>query len=276
MKAEHHSGSWSMKWIKFFLFMTNVMFVFTAILVISTGAAVQSIYSDFTNFIDDQFYSPTLMFIFIGVITLLIATFGFIGTIRESTLLINIYCGLLSVVFLLEVTATLVGVYHREELDGLLVQTMNSSIQHYAWNSHLQESVDFMQIELECCGIRSWTDWENVFAVIDLDNGNTRAELPASCCATYLEGECVPFVAGCYPRMLALLTHCSRTVISGILLVAFVQISSAMFAFMLAKRIRLVKTKLSLSNVKYENTGSFDYRRLQELTIENSKDHFFK
>lgn len=57
---------------------------------IATGVAVESVYKNFTSFVDEQFYSPTLMFIAVGVITLAIATFGFIGTFRESALLINI------------------------------------------------------------------------------------------------------------------------------------------------------------------------------------------
>ncbi|XP_062546929.1 CD63 antigen-like [Armigeres subalbatus] len=266
------TGSWSMKWIKFFLFMTNVMFVFVGVLVISTGAAVKSVYSDFTAFVDEQFYSPACMFIIVGVITVSIAMFGFIGTIRESSLLINIYCGLLSVVFLLEVTATLVGVHHRHEVDGILKQSLNSSLQRYPWNSHIQKSVDFMQIQLECCGVHNYHDWEDVFAVVDLDNGDLVAELPASCCREYQDGDCVPHAIGCFPKMYALLRHCSKTVFSGLLLVAAVQILAAMFAFILGKRIRLVKTRSSLDALKYTATvGAFDYRRLAELSIEKSK-----
>lgn len=271
-QKQQQTGSWSMKWIKFFLFMTNVMFVFVGVLVISTGAAVRSVYSDFTAFVDEQFYSPACMFIVVGVITVAIATFGFIGTIRESSLLINIYCGLLSVVFLLEVTATLVGVHHRHEVNGFLRQSLNSSLQRYPWNSHIQKSVDFMQIELGCCGVDSYQDWEDVFAVVDLDNGDVMAELPASCCREYLDGDCIPYQAGCFPTMYALLRHCSKTVFSGLLLVSTVQILAALFAFILGQRIRLVKTRSSLDALKYKTTvGAFDYRRLAELSIEKPK-----
>ncbi|XP_065076946.1 CD63 antigen-like [Ochlerotatus camptorhynchus] len=273
MQLEHHrSGSWSMKWIKFFLFMTNVNFIFIGVLVISTGAAAKSVYSDFTAFVDEQFYSPACMFIIVGVITVAIALFGFIGTIRESSLLINIYCGLLSVVFLLEVTATLVGVHHRHEVGGILKQSLNSSLERYPWNSHIQRSVDFMQLELVCCGVNSYRDWEDVLAVIDLDNGDLVAELPTSCCREYLDGNCVPHSEGCFPKMYALLRHCSKTIFSGLLLVAFVQILAAMFAFILGKRIRLIKTTSSLDALKYDNTvGAFDYRRLAELSVEKIK-----
>lgn len=268
----HRSGSWSMKWIKFFLFMTNVMFVFLGVLVISTGAAVKSVYSDFTAFVDEQFYSPACMFVIVGMITVTIALFGFIATIRESSLLINIYCGLLSVVFLLEVTATLVGVQHRHEVGGILKQTLNNSLQRYPWNSHIQGSVDYMQLELECCGVNSYQDWEDVFAVIDLDNGDLVAELPASCCREYLDGNCVPHGEGCFSKMYTLLRHCSKTIFSGLLLVAVVQILAAIFAFILGKRIRLIKTISSLDALKYNNTvGAFDYKRLAELSVEKAK-----
>ncbi|EAT42972.1 AAEL005545-PA [Aedes aegypti] len=182
------------------------------------------------------------------------------------------YCGLLLVVFLLEVTATLVGVHHRHEVNGFLAQSLNGSLQRYPWNSHIQKSVDFMQIELECCGVNNYQDWEDVFAVVDLDNGDLEAELPASCCREYLDGECVPFNTGCFQKMYALLRHCSKTVFSGLLLVAGVQISAALFAFILGKRIRLVKTRSSLDALKYKTTvGAFDYRRLAELSIEKTK-----
>ncbi|XP_053692088.1 CD63 antigen-like [Sabethes cyaneus] len=271
MKFEHQTGSWSMKWIKFFLFMINVMFVFTAVLVISTGAAIQSVYSDFTSFIDEQFYSPTFMFISVGMITLVIAAFGFIGTIRESSLLINIYCGILSVVVLLEVTATLVGIYHRQEIDQILMKTMNTSMQNYPWNNNMQDSVDYMQIQLECCGVKGYGDWKDVFAV-DLVNDELRTELPASCCYSYQNGICVPFQVGCHERMYSFLKHCSQTIINGLLLVAFVQISAAMFAFILGKHIRLMKTKSSLDELRNQNMiHTFDYKLLSESSSQIPK-----
>ncbi|XP_055541247.1 CD63 antigen-like [Wyeomyia smithii] len=271
MKHEHHTGSWSMKWIKFFLFMINVMFVFTAVLVISTGVAIQSVYSDFTSFIDEQFYSPTFMFISVGMITLLIAAFGFIGTIRESSLLINIYCGILSVVVLLEVTATLVGIYHRQEVSGILMESMSSCLQHYPWNNNMQDSVDYMQIQLKCCGVISYKDWSDVLTV-DLLNDDLKSQLPASCCTAYLGGNCVPFQAGCHAKMYSILEHCSRTIISGILVVAFVQISAAMFAFALGKRIRQMKTKSSLDELKHANMiYTFDYKLLNESSVQIPK-----
>ncbi|XP_058445876.1 CD63 antigen-like [Malaya genurostris] len=274
MKPQLQStGSWSMRWIKFYLFMINVMFVFTAILVISTGAAIQAVYSDFISFIDEKFYSPTFLFIFVGMITLVIAIFGFIGTFRESSLLINFYCGIISVVFLLEVMATLVGIYHSNKADEILMNTMTNSLQHYPWNSYVQDSVDFMQVELECCGVTNYQDWETIFAVVDLDSGNLRAELPTSCCLTYHEGECVPFASGCYSKMYSLLQHCSRTVVSGLLLVAFVQVSAALFAFMLGKQIRLSKIKSTLNDMRQPHvTYDFDYKCLNETSSPKLKN----
>lgn len=126
--------------------------------------------------------------------------------------------------------------------------------------------------------------------MVDLDSGNLQAELPASCCQLYQDGACVPFQTGCYQRMNALLRHCLKTVISGLLLVAFVQvrnvvksklfeklthfpqISAAMFSFILGKRIRLIKTRCSLDRSKYQETiCSFDYRRLNEISNEKPK-----
>lgn len=59
-------------------------------MIISTGMTIQTIYSDFELFIDDHFMSPPTLLVAIGVLLLLVSTFGCVGAIRESTMLINI------------------------------------------------------------------------------------------------------------------------------------------------------------------------------------------
>lgn len=62
----------------------------TAIMIISIGMTIQTIYSDFEIFIDDHFMSPPTLMVAIGILLLFVSSFGCVGAIKESTMLINV------------------------------------------------------------------------------------------------------------------------------------------------------------------------------------------
>jgi CD63 antigen len=62
----------------------------TAMLLITVGTTIQTIFGDFSHFLDDNFLSPPTLMVVAGVILLIVALFGCIGALRESTLLINV------------------------------------------------------------------------------------------------------------------------------------------------------------------------------------------
>lgn len=104
-----------MRCIKYFLVVINVLFVVsfapeyttgcgceifvthshnswqtTSLLMITVGRTVQSIFGEFSEFLEDGFtYVPTLLIV-CGAVMLVVAAFGVFGAIRESTLLTNI------------------------------------------------------------------------------------------------------------------------------------------------------------------------------------------
>lgn len=63
-------------------------------MIISIGMTIQTIYSDFEIFIDNHFMSPPALMVAIGILLLFVSSFGCIGAIRESTMLINVVSGL--------------------------------------------------------------------------------------------------------------------------------------------------------------------------------------
>ena len=54
------------------------------------GVTIQTIFGDFSQFIDDHFLSPPTLLIAIGFIMLFVAALGAIGAIKESVMLINL------------------------------------------------------------------------------------------------------------------------------------------------------------------------------------------
>lgn len=59
------------------------------ILLISFGSTIKSIYTDFELFMEDHYFSPATLVIAIGIIIMLIAAFGCVAAIKESTCLVN-------------------------------------------------------------------------------------------------------------------------------------------------------------------------------------------
>lgn len=59
-------------------------------MIISIGMTIQTIYSDFEIFIDDHFMSPPTLMVAIGILLLFVSSFGCVGAIKESTMLINV------------------------------------------------------------------------------------------------------------------------------------------------------------------------------------------
>lgn len=62
----------------------------TAILLIMVGTTIQTIFGDFSLFIDGHFSSPPALLIAIGFILIAVATLGAYGAIKESVMLINL------------------------------------------------------------------------------------------------------------------------------------------------------------------------------------------
>jgi CD63 antigen len=69
-------------------------------LLITVGTTIQTIFGEFSHFLDDNFLSPPTLMVAAGIILLIVALFGCIGAIRESTMLINVVSALELHVFL--------------------------------------------------------------------------------------------------------------------------------------------------------------------------------
>lgn len=62
----------------------------TAILLIMVGTTIQTIFGDFSLFIDGHFSSPPALLIAIGFILIAVAALGAYGAVKESVMVINL------------------------------------------------------------------------------------------------------------------------------------------------------------------------------------------
>lgn len=238
MAADRNDLNMGMRCVKYMIFVINFMFLLTAILIVTVGTAIGTIFGDFEYFIDSHFFSPAHLLVAIGFIMMFVSIFGCIGALKESTAMINIYGVLLAMVFILEVAAAISAFALRGQVEEMVRRTINESMANYNDNPNVAQSVDFMQQVLECCGVDSYKDWEAF-----LPNA-TGIEVPQSCCAASTSDEpCVStFEYGCFSRLQWVVSQSAALIATGATTVAFVQILGSICAFMLARTIRRTKS----------------------------------
>lgn len=238
MTTDRNDLNMGMRCVKYMIFVINFMFLLTAILVVTVGTAIGTIFGDFEDFIDSHFFSPAHLLVAIGVIMMFVSIFGCIGAIKESTAMINIYGVLLAIVFILEVAAAISAFALQGQVKEMVRRTINESMASYNGNPNVAQSVDFMQRVLECCGVESYEDWK-----FFLPNVTGNIELPESCCLpSTLEESCNPYEYGCYDRLQWVVSQSAALIATGATTVAFVQILGSICAFMLARTIRRTKS----------------------------------
>ena len=130
----------------------------------------------------------------------------------------------------------------QSQVTEMLLRTMNNSLHEYNSNPYVAKGVDFMQTNLDCCGVIDPSDWAGM---IENDSEN-RTVVPDSCCRLFkLEDNdiCETYhEIGCLPRMNFIISQSTMLIATGASTVAFVQFLGVICAFMLAKTIRRTKS----------------------------------
>ncbi|XP_066247662.1 CD63 antigen-like [Euwallacea similis] len=242
-----------MKCIKYMLCVSNLMFVIVGILLISIGYTVKAIYHNFDDFLEDHYYHPSSLAIVIGFFIFGIAFLGCVGALKESTFIVNTYAFFLTLVLILQISASIAAYAMRSNIYNTISRNMHDAMINYdreynafAWNS--------TQYNLQCCGIEKNTDWNDSLSYIN----NSYYELvpvnvngsfgiiyvPLSCFRNETDRSYENvYPTGCLPRLSYIVSQCALLLGVGALCVAFIQVLGIIFASMLATSIRKVKTQ---------------------------------
>jgi len=154
-----------MKCIKYMLFVANFMFVMIGFLLISIGSTVKAIYGDFEVFMASHYFSPASLAVAIGILIFFIALFGCVGALKESTFLINLFAFFLTLILILEISASIAAYAMRGQIEVTVRERMEFTMADYAQHPNVYESEawDFTQERLHCCGVDGPMDWSRFF-----------------------------------------------------------------------------------------------------------------
>ena len=172
------------KCMKYAIFSFNVFFWLASVLVIAVGIALlaenRPVYSEYK----DIAYDPAAVCTAFGCLLFVITFTGCLGALRENTCLLCTFSLLLGFVLLVEVSGVALGFYYRTEMKGKIEHRLKTAVEFYRDENKrdLQYLIDSTQSELKCCGVTSYSDWENNWYFNCSNPGYEACGVPFSCC----------------------------------------------------------------------------------------------
>ncbi|KAJ8285249.1 hypothetical protein GJAV_G00024640 [Gymnothorax javanicus] len=142
------------------------------------GSYVLKSYRNFDNFLEDKYtLIPAAIIIGVAVVMFIIGTVGCCATLRESKVGLGFFLIIILVLLAAEITAFVFGFIYRGRIKGDLEKTMTDVFKKYDGQSPETRAVDFLQSQLQCCGVQNYTDWNQTTWYSSHNNS-----APTSCC----------------------------------------------------------------------------------------------
>ncbi|XP_054000590.1 uncharacterized protein LOC128888023 [Hylaeus anthracinus] len=161
------------KCVKYVMFVFNLLFVITGIILLCIGLAIHGVYHNYQHFLDSKFLSVPSLLVAIGSIIFFIAFFGCCGALRESYWMIVTFTSLLVIVFIMELSGGISGYVLRDRASTIIQEKMDNTMKMYSNNTEIATIWDGLQRDFHCCGTTNASDWQIML--------HTQA-IPVSCC----------------------------------------------------------------------------------------------
>lgn len=141
---------------------------------------------------------PAVMLMVVGFLMFIITFCGCVGSLRENICLLQTFCICLTVIFLLQLAAGVLGFIFSDKARNRVTEMINNAIIHYREDIDLQNLIDFGQKEFGCCGAVTYTDWsQNMYFTCKPDNpSRERCSVPFSCCIISKDKEVINTMCG--------------------------------------------------------------------------------
>ena len=130
------------------------------------------------------YVASAVILIVTGSIVSIISFLGTFGAYNEVKCMLLTYFVILVILFIVMVTAGILGYVFRLEVDDRMQQEMHSTIKLYGNDSQVTQAWDAVQTHFECCGItvrpsRGYELWRKENAHFRSESGPV---VPESCC----------------------------------------------------------------------------------------------
>uniref|UniRef100_V5G3W6 Tetraspanin n=1 Tax=Anoplophora glabripennis TaxID=217634 RepID=V5G3W6_ANOGL len=215
--------------VKLIVFAVNLVFALAGLALIIIGVIYKLNLNDFTSAIPEEYHNIGLASIFtiaIGSVIFIIAFFGCCGAIRESPCLLLTYSVILLIIFLAQIA---IGVFaflqinDKGDFEDEIRRTLTTIFNNYDSDktNASRTTVDFMQHELECCGLDGPAYW--------------LLNRPLSC---YDASSNKVFEDGCIKQFFNFLNRSIRVIGITVLTLSTIEVVGAIFSLCLANSIK--------------------------------------
>ncbi|XP_025705407.1 leukocyte antigen CD37 isoform X1 [Callorhinus ursinus] len=171
--------------IKYLLFVFNLFFFVLGSLIFCFGIWILIDKTSFVSFVGLSFvplqiWSKALAIS--GILTMGLALLGCVGALKELRCLLGLYFGILLLLFATQITLGILISTQRMRLERRVKDIVMETIQNYRSRpeeSAAEESWDYVQFQLRCCGWNSPRDWFSIPSLIS--NESEVHRVPCSC-----------------------------------------------------------------------------------------------
>uniref|UniRef100_A0A3B1K0B7 Tetraspanin-33 n=1 Tax=Astyanax mexicanus TaxID=7994 RepID=A0A3B1K0B7_ASTMX len=134
--------------------------------------------------VDTLTTDPALLLLTVGSLMFIITFLGCFGALRDASILLKMFLGILLVILLLQIAAAVLGFLFSDMVLHRTEQLMKKAIVLYREDLDLENVIDFVQKKFLCCGVDDYTDWsQNVYFNCSEKNPSLEAcGVPFSCC----------------------------------------------------------------------------------------------
>ncbi|XP_024272997.1 tetraspanin 36 [Oncorhynchus tshawytscha] len=160
------------------LLLLNVIFWAAGGALVYVGSYVIKSYNNFDNFLEDKYtLIPAAIIITVGVVMFIIGTVGCCATLRESKVGLSFFLMILLAMFAAEVAALVFAFIYQGRIKGDLERSMSNVFQKYDGENSESRAVDYLQSQLQCCGVQTYMNWTTMPWFSSSNN-----TVPISCC----------------------------------------------------------------------------------------------
>lgn len=194
---------------KTFLFFLSMVFWAAGGALAYVGAYMINSYDNFESFIQDKYtLIPAAIILGISAVLFFFGMLGCCSTIRESKAGLTVFFMVIVVIFAAEVSALVFGFVYHNKLSSDLEHSMTDVFAKYGEGGGDNKAVEFLQTQLQCCGVQNYTSWASTPWGASHNNS-----VPVSCCKNTSTPECLGSLAlpdllnlgGCEPKLEALM-----------------------------------------------------------------------
>ncbi|XP_053159917.1 tetraspanin-36-like [Hemicordylus capensis] len=151
------------------------------------GGYVLDTYRIYDPFFQDKYaLLPAVVIICVAVVMFIIGLIGCCATIRESKVGLGVFLFIILMIFIAEVAAFVLGFIYRGKVKTDLHEPMQEAFRQYDGKTEGSRLIDYLQKELQCCGIHNYTDWVNS----SWYNSTGNHSIPVSCCKQAFKTNC--------------------------------------------------------------------------------------